>query len=559
MSEQSPIVWLHRAYRHLERFTEIARIMVKFGFGDVFDRLGLGDILVRAKRLVGLSVTDHRLTRPKRLRLAMEELGLVFVKLGQYLSTRQDVLPKEYLDELALLQDTLPPIPTSEVRRIVSEELDSGLLTDISAEPMAAASIGQVHQAKLADGQDVVIKVKRPGLHKQITTDSEILFAIAELVERHLPFLEYIHPVDLVAEFTRSLNSELNYRLEAVNIERFGRLYAADPQVKIPALHKSQCTTNVIVMEMLSGVKIDDVSGLEKAGIAPSEVAKLAAKVALEQIINLGLFHADPHPGNVFVQPGPVLVFIDFGLVGSIDRVTRNNILSLARGVVSGNYRRVVRAIAKLAIKEGSPNFETLEKEVGVFLEFHLAASIKDIRLGTVLKDILELMSQHNLRVPPPLLLLVKAMAQYESLGLKLDPNINIIEQARPILTKIYKKRLTPGYWLEALNRQGLEIVDVIEALPDDLTPLYQTIKSGRVPADLTIKDLDKLGNAISQASYRLAFALVLAALVIGSSVVMLSKLPPLWHGLPILGLLGFLGAAIVGFWLIVDYFRKKR
>jgi ubiquinone biosynthesis protein len=252
------------------------------------------------------------------------------------------------------------------------------------------------------------------------------------------------------------------------------------------------------------------------------------------------------------------LAFIDFGLVGSLDRSLRNNLLSLAKGVVSGNNALVVRAILKLAIKEGNPDLATLEKEVGIFLESHLADSIKDIRLGLVLKDILELMSQHQLRTPQPLLLLVKTMAQFESLGLKLDPNFNIIEETRPILYGIYKKRFSPHYWLETLNRQGFEVATVLENIPEDLSPLYKTLKTGRLPADLTIKDLDKLGHSISQASYRLAFALVLAALVIGSSVVIHSKLPPLWHGLPILGLVGFLGAGIVGFWLMLDFLRKK-
>jgi ubiquinone biosynthesis protein len=468
-------------------------------------------------------------------------------------------LTTDYLEELTVLQDALPAIPANEVSRIVAEELDEGLLLELSKEPIAAASIGQVHEAKLADGREVVVKVKRPGLHKQVTTDLEILFELADLVERHLPFLDYIHPKDLVTEFGRSLNSELNYRLEAVNIERFGRLYAGNHQVKIPSLHKPLCTSNILVMERISGLRIDEPESLEAAGISPADVAKLAAKVALEQAMHMGLFHADPHPGNIFVQPGPTLAFMDFGLVGSLDRVTRNNLLALAQGVVMGNYGRVVRAIVKLTVNEGIPDLEALEKEVGVFLEFHVASSLKDISLGRMLKDILELMSQNNLRTPPQLLLLIKAMAQFESLGLRLDPNFNIIEEAKPILEGIYKKRFSPSHWLEVINRQGLGVANVLEALPGDLSPLYQTIKTGRLPADLTIKDLDKLGQSINQASYRLAFALVLASLVIGSSVVMHSKLPPLWHGLPILGVIGFLGAGLVGFWLLLDFLKKKR
>ncbi|MDR1309636.1 MAG: hypothetical protein LBL95_07055 [Deltaproteobacteria bacterium] len=556
---QSPIVRLTRAYRHLERLTEVIRIMVKFGFGDLFDRIGLGDVLIRARRLVGLTVPDHRPTRPRRLRQALEEMGLVFVKLGQYLSTRQDILPLDYLDELARLQDAVPPMPVDDVLRIIGQELDEGLLLDVSLEPLAAASIGQVHTARLADGAEVVVKVRRPGLQRQINTDLEILAELAEQVERHLSFLEFIHPLDLVAEFKRSLNSELNYRLEAINIDRFHHYYLHNPEVKIPILHKSLCTDSVLVMERLSGSKIDDLGVMTAAGIDPSEVARLVSRVALEQIIEFGFFHADPHPGNLLVMPGPKLGFLDFGLVGTVDRAFRDRLLGLALGVVNRDAARVVRHLLRLTKPAVRPNTEALELEIGLFLETHLTGSIKDIRLGPLLKDILELLSQHDLRAPSNLLLLVKALVQLESLGLRLDPGFKIVEEAEPVIAKLYRQRFSPGHWWEIINRGGMEMAMTLEGLPDELSPLFQAIKSGRLPADLTIKGFEKMGQFINQASYRLSFAIVLASLVIGSSLVMHSKLPPLWHGLPILGLIGFLGAGIVGFWLILDFLRKYK
>jgi ubiquinone biosynthesis protein len=555
----SPILRLTKAYRHLERLTEIIRVMVKFGFGDLFDRLGLGDVLGRARRLVGLVYLDRQQNRPRRLRRALEEAGLVFVKLGQYLSTRQDLLPNEYLEELSVLQDSVPPLGVEQVQKIISDELEDGLLLDLSPEPMAAASVGQVHRARLKDGSEVVVKVRRPGLQKQITTDLEILSELAELVERHLPVLDYVNPKELVGEFSKILNTELNFRLEAVNIERFGRLYANHPDVKIPMVHKSLCTNGILVMEEVGGLRIDQPDNLRQAGIDPAEVARLAARLALEQIVTLGFFHADPHPGNLLVQPGPKLAFLDFGMVGTINRRTRDSLLSLALGIVSGNDSRVVRAMIKLSVCSGEPDRESLEREVGVFLETHLSGSLKDIRLGNLLKDVLELMSQHKLRTPQNLFLLVKAMCQYESLGLRLDPGFNIVAEAEPVLEDICRKRFSPGFWWEVLERRSLETIGVLESLPDDLSALWRTIKSGRIPADLTIKHLDRLGQSVQQASYRLVFAVVLAALVIGSSVVIHAKVPPLWYGLPILGLIGFLGAAVVGFWLVLDYLRKNK
>ncbi|MDR2302161.1 MAG: phosphotransferase [Deltaproteobacteria bacterium] len=560
MSEQkSPLTRISRAYRHFERLTEVMRIMVKFGFGDLFDRLGLGDILIRARRLVGLAVPDSRPTRPLRLRQALEEMGPVFIKLGQYLSTRQDILPADYLDELTHLQDSVPPIVASEVQKIIAQELDESVIVDISPEPLAAASIGQVHSAKLQDGQEVVIKIRRPGLNKIVKTDLEILAELAVQVEKYIPFLDFIHPTDIVGEFKRSLNAELNYRLEAVNIERFGHYYRENPEVKIPTLYKTLCTENVLVMEKISGLKIDDLEGLKESSIDVTKVAQLASRVAIDQIVNFGFFHADPHPGNLLIMPGPVLGFIDFGLVGVIDRKFRDHLLGLALGVVSRSEARVVRHILRITKPINPPNREALELEVGVFLETHLSGSLKDIKVSLLLKDILELLNDNGLKTPNNLLLLVKSLSQLESLGLKLSPDFKIIEEAKPVISKIYGQRFSPVHWFKYLNRHGLEALMTLESLPDELSPLYDTVKSGRVPADLTIKGMDRMNRLINQASYRLTFAIVLASLVIGSSLVIHSKLPPLWHGLPIIGLIGFLAAGIVGFWLVLDFLRKYR
>jgi ubiquinone biosynthesis protein len=371
--------------------------------------------------------------------------------------------------------------------------------------------------------------------------------------------LNFIHPVDVVSEFKRSLNSELNYRLEAVNIDRFSHYYCDNPEVKIPSLQKQLCTENLIVMEKVAGCKIDDLDSMAEAGIDPASVARLTAKVAIDQIVNFGFVHADPHPGNIIVTNGPTLCFLDFGLVATVDRRFRNSLLGLALGVVSRNEARIVRHILRMTRPVNPPNREILELEVGVFLETHLSGSLKDIKISYLLKDILELLNRHDLKTPNNLLLLVKSLSQLESLGLKLDPDFKIIDEAKPVIAKICKQRYSPAHWLDFINQQGLEMLMTLESMPSELSPLYKTIKSGRLPADLTIKGLDRTNRLLNQASYRLTFAIVLASLVIGSSLVIHSKLPPLWHGLPIIGLIGFLGAGILGFWLILDLLMKYR
>jgi ubiquinone biosynthesis protein len=484
-------------------------------------------------------------------------MGLVFVKLGQYLSTRQDIIPPEYLDEFAGLQDSVPAMPLSEVLKVIQTELDEDTLFDLSELPLAAASVGQVHTARLADGQEVVVKIRRPGLEKQVKTDLEILGELAGQVEKLLPFLAYIRPVDLVAEFERSLSAELNYRREAFNHARFYRLFSKTPDIKVPELRRDMSTDNILVMERISGLKIDDLTGLDQAGFERKEIARLASRVALEQIMRFGFFHADPHPGNIFVQPGPTLAFMDFGLVGQLDRKTREILFRLAVGVVRQNPAAVSRALLRLTTPEEKVDLDRLEMEIGVFMETYLSGTLGELRISHFVRDALDLLYQHQLRVPPDLLLLAKALAQFESLGTRLDPDFQITEEAKPVLAGIFKKRFTPGWLVETVKRSGLELAGFIENLPRDLAPLYQSLKTGRLQTDMNVKGLDRLGQAINKASYRLALAVVLGALVIGSALVIHSKVPPLWRGLPVLGLVGFLAAAIIGFWLVMDFIRK--
>jgi ubiquinone biosynthesis protein len=533
--------------------------MVKFGFGDLFDRLGLGDILIRARKLVGLAERSPGLTRPQRLRLALEEMGLVFIKLGQYLSTRRDILPDEYLEEFVRLQDSVPALPLGEVLEIIKGELDEEVLLDVSLEPLAAASVGQVHTARLKDGREVVVKIRRPGVEKQAQTDLEILTELAGQVEKHLPFLAYVHPQDLVAEFSRSLQSELNYHREAFNHTRFYRLYAKNPEIKVPELYRSFSTGSILVMERLMGLKVTDLEALEAAGFQRKELARLASRVAMEQFMHFGFFHADPHPGNLFVQPGPVLAFMDFGLVGQLDRSTREQLFKLAVGVVRHDSLAVTRAVLRLFNVTAEIDRDRLELEIGVFLETYFSGTLKDIKIGQCLRDGLDLLFQHQLKTPPDVLLLVKALVQYEGLGTQLDPDFKITEEARPVLASFFKKRFTVSWWQETLKRRGMELYGILENLPRDLAPMYKSLKTGRIQTDMNIKDLHKLGLTVSQASYRLAMSIVLASLVIGSALVIHAKVPPFWRDLPVLGLVGFLGAGLIGFWLVWDFIRRDR
>ncbi|MDR2352694.1 MAG: hypothetical protein LBF22_05930 [Deltaproteobacteria bacterium] len=551
-----PFFGVTRAYRHMERVTELVKIMAKFGFGDLFQSIGLGDILQKVKKLAGASPKSP-LTRPRRLRLALEEMGLVFIKLGQYLSTRQDILPPEYLIEFSNLQDKVSPITYEEVKHILEESLDPATFLDISPTPLAAASIGQVHLATLASGTEVVVKVKRPGLNRQVSIDLEILYQIATQIEKFLPSLSFIRPVELVDEFKRRILLELNFRLEATNLLHFGRLYQRNPHVKIPALYRSLTTNNTLVMEKLTGVRFDDPQALNEAGIDPLELANITSKIALEQCLAVGLFHGDPHPGNIFAQPGPVVAFMDFGLVGHLDQKIRDDLLKLALGVIRRHPPAIVRSILRLTTPLTQPDRSRLEKEVTSLLENHLTGSLKELNLTDFIHDTIEIMAEHQLRIPTQLLLLAKALIQFENLGLILNSNFHLVDDAGPIIKELYRRRFSPSYWFSRLVSHGEEILFILQDFPRDAAHLLDILKSGRIKADFEIENLEVIDTSIKQASRRIAFALILASLLLSSAVVIHASQPPLWKGFEIIGLLGLLCALILSVWVIFDYIRN--
>lgn len=553
---------LGRVARHMGRYLQVLAVLVKFGFDDLLVRLGLNDLLDHARGMVGLKIEDHQLlSRPKRVRLAMEELGVVFIKWGQYLSTRDDLIPEAYIKEFSHLQNSVQPVPFEEVEHILAGIISSGDLVDLSPIPLAAASVGQVHEARLADGQEVVVKVRRPGLPKQVNTDLEILTDLAERMEKFLPALASTRPRAMVEEFGRGLRAELDFSLEAINLERFGRFYAANPKVKVPRVYRSLCSERILVMEKVAGLKFNDREALLRAGYDLRELARFGAEVVFEQIMVFGYFHGDPHPGNLLVQPGPRVALLDFGLVGRLNRNTRDLLLDLTQAVIRKKPRSVTSALLKLVNQEGDtpPDRERLEVEVDLFLEANMGRPLKELNLVRILNDMTNIAAQYQLSLPSDLTLLIKALSQVEGLGSQLDPDFDVVRVARPFIIQQYRQRYNPRYWINRLGGNLMDLKDFVEMLPSDLKPLYNMIRSGKIKSDFNLEGLEELRQTVDRSSYRLSFAVVLASLVIGSSVVIHADMPPKWNDLPVLGLVGFLGAGALGFWLLYDFLKNRR
>jgi ubiquinone biosynthesis protein len=559
LPKRNAITRVTTAYRHMGRITELMKVMVKFGFGDLFANIGLRDTILKVKRAIGFSKTAQTTdSRPKRLRLALEEMGLVFIKLGQYLSTRHDVLPMAYIEEFSKLQDNVPPIPFDELKKILSDNIDTEAFKEIDEEPLAAASVGQVHAAVLADGTEVVFKLQRPGLRKQAQTDIEILLFIASQVEKYNPSMNFLRPVEMVQEFKRSLLLELDYRQEANNILHFNRLYAVSKEVKVPILNRKLSTDSIIVMERLKGVKFDDANALKNAGIDRKALAKITSKAAIEQIMTFGFFHGDPHPGNLYALPGPKIAFMDFGLIGHLSSSNRDELLKLALGAVTHNPAAIARAVLRLSNPDRKCDREKLETDINHLLDYHLAGTLKDIDVNSFVRDILDIMSQNMLKLSPDLLILAKALVQFERLGIMLDPDYDVMNEIKPILVSIYRKRYSPAYRLRQFIHNGEELIYSLQNIPKDLTPFLDNLKTGSLKSDIEVKNLNHLNHTINNASQRLSFSLILSSLVIGSSLVIAAEVPPLWNGVAIMGLIGIFGALILALWLLVDFLRYR-
>ena len=553
-----------RTYRHLNRYHRILRVLFKYGFNDLIDRLHIDQYLESGLQMINRKPREQisRLSRPERLRLVFEELGPTFIKLGQLLSTRPDLIPADFLDELAKLQDDIPPFSPEEVRAIFKEELGrypEEIFHYFDIEPLAAASIGQVHRARLDSGAEVVVKVQRPGIENVIAVDLEILAHIAELMERHLEEVQGHQPMAIVHEFARSLSREIDFSIELTNIQRFARQFEGNPTIHVPLVYPELSTDRVLVMEYVIGIKSSKIETLREQGYNLALIAERGANLVMEQIFVHGFFHADPHPGNVFVLPDNVICFIDFGQMGRLSLKDREDFTDLVLDLVAGNEQKIVEGVLKVTVQLGEIDRENLARDLGSLMDMYLYRPLGELEAGKILQDLLDLVSRHKLSFKPGLYQMMKALSTVEGLGLMLDPKLELIRLAKPFMRKIRLGRLQPDRIAEEISLTGTAYFHLLRELPGELRTILTQLRSGRMRLEFEHRGLKSLDMTLDRVSNRIAFAIVLAALIVGSSLIVLSDIPPHWQNIPVIGLVGFLVAGIMGFWLLLSIIRHGR
>ena len=551
-----------RTYRHLNRYRQILSVLLKYGFDDLVDRLHIDQYIEIGRRIIaagGQPVT--RLPRARRFRMALEELGPTYIKLGQVLSTRSDLLPPPVIQELTHLQDDVPGCRFEEIRKQIERELRAPVeqvFAHLDETPLAAASIGQVHRGRLPGGDEVAVKVQRPGLKEIVEVDVEIMLHLATLAERHIEELALHRPVALVEEFARQMEREIDYLQEAENMERFSRAFLGDPTVFVPRVDPDRTSERVLTAELVTGgIKISDIDRLDAAGIDRKVVTERGALLFLRQVFDHGFFHADPHPGNIFVLPNNVICLLDFGMMGTVDRATREDFVDLLDGAVNGDERRVSRSLLKLTRTEMEPDIRALERDLVDFMSQYLHRPLGEIRIGRVMHHLFGVTARHGLSIPPDLFLMMKAFSTVEGVALALDPAFDLISRARPFLERVKLARYSPHRISEDLLQLSTELVGFLRSFPQESLEIARRIRRGQLRLQVDQPNIDRVLNTNDRISNKLSFSIIIAALLIGSALIVISEIPPLFFGISLIGIFVFTAAAVMGIWLLVAILRK--
>ncbi len=553
---------LGRTYRHLNRYREVVTVLAKHGFGDLLHMLRLDSYIEAGLKGVMRHPPVDTAARPERVRLALQDLGPTFVKAGQYLSTRADILPVEYLRELAKLQDHVPPFPAEEARRIVEEDLGrpvEKLFKRFDGRPLAAASIAQIHSAALLDGSEVVVKIERPRIRAVVSADLEIMAHIASLAERHLEEWSWRRPARVIAEISRSLDREMDFSLEASHVERFARQFADNATVRVPKVHRALSSARVLTLERLDGVKADDLAGMEREGLDPRVVAERLASHYLAMIFTYGFFHADPHPGNLLIESGHVVAYLDFGMTGRLDRALRESLADVVLAVAERDQALLSSALLSLSEHEEVPDPRTFEDDVAELMDQYAYRPLSEWRLGRMLEQFFQTTARYRVLVPPDLFLMVKAITELESLTRFLDPDFDAVSAAAPFIRRVHEERLAPRRLAERFAAAGRETLDLLTSAPSELRQLIRQARRGRLLIEFEHKGLEPALSELDQISNRLAYAILLGSLVIGSALMVHAGVPPYWRGVSALGAGGFLLAALMALWLLLAILRHGR
>ena len=552
--------------RELPRLREISVVFVRHGLGDLVRRAGISRLLEQAGHVLHLGEAPEiaHLEAQQRVRLAFEQLGPTFVKLGQMLSTREDLLPPASTTELARLHSDVAPVPFDDLLPQVRQALGRSpfeVFGHVEREPYAAASIAQIHRAKLASGTPVVLKIRRPGIEAKIDADLRILDHLAHLIEREMPDVRRYRPVQVVGQLRSSLERELDLAVEARNAERFARSFADDPDIYVPRVYWEWTSSTMNVQEHIEGIRGNDLAAIDNAGLDRKALAARGVDAVLKMILVDGFFHADPHPGNVMYLPGNRIALIDFGMVGRLSPARRRQIIDLLAGLAGHDEEAMLEVLLDWR-GDDFVDEARLAADLGEFAFDYADMQLKDLKIGMLLHRVSAILREHSIVLPTDLTLLFKALITLEGLGHQYDPELRLIERVKPFIDRAMRERLQPVETARRAQQTLSELFGVVTSMPRDLARLVKDARHGRMRVDLDLKRLDRFGDRLHSAMDRATIGIMTASLVVGSSIVMTIGEGPRVFGVSLLtycGLVGYLVAFVNSLWIILSIWRSRR
>ena len=549
--------------QNVGRLNDIAVVLIRYGFGDLVRRIGMAGVLERAGRALHWHAPEElaRLQPPARVRRAMEELGPSFVKLGQILATRIDLFEPAWIAEFSKLQDASPTVPFSALRAQLVEDLGDepeNVFDELQTEPLASGSLAQVYTARLRDGTPVVLKVRRPGIVPVVEADLRLLARLADLVEARLPELHRYRLREVVRQFRRSLMRELDFAAECRNAERVAANFAAHPEIIIPKVHWQWTGERLNVQGRVTGIAGRNLAAVDAAGLDRKLLARQGADAVLKMMLEDGFFHADPHPGNIFYLPGSRISMIDFGMVGRLSEERRFQVAMLMKGLAGHDPGAATQVLLEWAGTDAEADTERLQERVDEYIDQFHGVPLGELDFSALLTDAMAILREQQLPLPPDLALLIKAFVTLEGLGRGLDPDFEMAAAASPFLAQVVSEHYAPTAVARRGQRSIVRLVNLAADLPRDLEQLLRIARRGKLKVDVNVSSLDRFGEQLDRAVSRLTVGIVVAALIIGSSIVVTREggfLP----GWPPLSVLAFIGAVVGGVWLLGSIWRSGK
>jgi len=547
--------YIEGKYHHLRRYNQIISVFLKYGFEDLVSYMEEKKRFQFLKRFLPKSTFNQaiKLTKWEKMRMVCEELGPTFVKFGQILSNRPDLLPAELIKELEKLQDSVPPIAGTIAKHVLEEELKQkaeDLFYEFDETCFASASMAQVHRATLKTGEKIVLKIQRPGIKLVIEQDIKVMLYMAELFSKRIPSLKSFDPVGLVRNFEDSIIKELDFIHESVNVQRFEYNFKEDADdegwIHSPKVYRELTTAKVLALEFIDGTKITDLQKLTDRGLNKEVIAKRLAVSFFKQIFNYGFFHADPHPGNLLVLENNVVCYLDYGMMGSILKKDIEQFGSLFIAVNKKDVRRIIRSLQMLSDSPTIKNFRQLEADLNEFVQNHSFRSVHSNEMSTILLELKDIIVKHGLKVPTHFFLLARAMVTIEGVIRNLDPTLDLGKLIKPYLIRTVARHYNPIQFTKRVLNSIYEMGMYMEDFPRDIKSAIRKINTGEIKVDLRHKGIDPLVHTINRVTRQIVSAVILSGLVIGSSLLLVNKVHPLWGNSSAFGVIGLIVSGII-------------